>query len=103
MRNNLNEDDFHDNLIHGIVFYSEPGELSSDIALDIDYIYEWVKTDSNEINFVISKALLKFHEVTDLKLSIDWGETNNSFFLWTCIRALYYQYNENQNTFPYCK
>lgn len=80
MRNNLNEDDFHDNLIHGIVFYSEPGELSSDIALDIDYIYEWVKTDSNEINFVISKALLKFHEVTDLKLSIDWGETNNSFF-----------------------
>ncbi|EOY9905965.1 TPA: hypothetical protein ACODIX_004680 [Salmonella enterica subsp. salamae serovar 1,4,12,[27]:b:[e,n,x]] len=40
MKHNLNEDDFHDSLIHGIVFYSEPGEFYSDIALDIDYIYE---------------------------------------------------------------
>ncbi len=40
MKHNLNQYDFHDSLIHGIVFYSEPGKFYSDIALDIDYIYE---------------------------------------------------------------
>ncbi|WP_330984455.1 MULTISPECIES: hypothetical protein [Enterobacterales] len=71
---------FHDNLIHGIIFYSDPGEFSSDIALDIDHIEKWVETDKGEIGFVISKALLKFHDVTDLKISIDWGDTKNSQF-----------------------
>ncbi len=80
MKNNLNENSFHDNLIHGILFYSDSGEFSSDIAFDIDYIEKWIKMDDNEINFIISKALLKFHKVTDLKISIDWGETNNSLF-----------------------
>lgn len=40
MKHNLNQYHFHDSLIHGIVFYSEPGKFYSDIALDIDYIYE---------------------------------------------------------------
>lgn len=80
MEHDLEKFCFHDNLIHGIIFYSDPGEFSSDIALDIDYIVEWVKTDSNEIEFIISKALLKFHDVTDLKISIEWDKTNYSKF-----------------------
>ncbi|KAA8997697.1 hypothetical protein FJU30_18225 [Affinibrenneria salicis] len=80
MEHDFNEDSFHDNLIHGVVFYSDVGEFSSDIALDIDYIEKWIKTERGEIFFVIYKALLKFHDVTDLKLSINWGDTNNSHF-----------------------
>lgn len=77
---NFDENSFHDNLIHGIVFYSDPGEFSSDVALDIDYIQKWIKNENDEISFVISRALLIFHEVTDLKISIDWGNTKNSQF-----------------------
>ncbi|WP_105478215.1 hypothetical protein [Escherichia coli] len=80
MEHVFNEVCFHDNLIHGIIFCSDSGEFSSDIALDIDYIEKWIKTEEGEIFFVISKALLKFHDVTDLKILIDWGETNNSEF-----------------------
>lgn len=54
--------------------------LQSNIALDIDYIEKWFKTEGGEIFFVISKALLKFHDVTDFIILIDWGKTNNSEF-----------------------
>lgn len=81
MVNKLNENSFHDNLIHGIVFHSDVGEFSSDIALDIDHIEKWIKNESNEIFFTISRALLIFHDVTDLKISVDWGNSNNSKFL----------------------
>lgn len=80
MKHDFDEVCFHDNLIHGIIFYSDSGEFSSDIALDVDYIEEWIKTEDDGIFFVISKALLKFHDVTDLKILIDWGETGNSEF-----------------------
>ncbi len=80
MKHNLDENSFHDNLIHGIEFFSDSGELSSDIAFNIDYIEKWVRTKKGEILFVISSALLKFHEVTDLKILIDWGESNNTLF-----------------------
>ncbi|MFX4311933.1 hypothetical protein F8O53_08270 [Enterobacter sp. 63] len=77
---NFNEDTFHDNLIHGVIFHSDPGEFSSDVALDIDHIQKWIKNENNEISFIISRALLIFHDVTDLKISINWGNTNNSLF-----------------------
>lgn len=80
MLTNVNEDSFHDNLIHGVIFYSDPGEFSSDVALDIDYIQKWVQNENNEILFIISRTLLIFHDVTDFNMSINWGDTNNSRF-----------------------
>ncbi|WP_233598291.1 hypothetical protein, partial [Citrobacter freundii] len=49
MEYDFDEHFFHDNLIHGIIFHSDTGEFSSDIALDIDYIEKWIKTDKDEI------------------------------------------------------
>ncbi|EBS7633215.1 hypothetical protein CDR68_05100 [Salmonella enterica] len=80
MEYNYNEDSFHDNLIHGVIFYSDVGEFSSDLAFDIDYIEQWRVADDGTVEFVIFKALLKFTNVTDLKLLVDWGSTNNSLF-----------------------
>lgn len=69
---------FHDNLIRGIVFASNMNEFSSDIHFDIDHILEWVRcsTIENDSIFSVTRALLKFHEVTDLNINISWGNSH---------------------------
>ncbi len=72
--------DFHDNLIRGIGFSSDVGDFSSDIHFDIDHILEWIccSTEENKTLFSVSRALLKFHNVTDLIINISWGNSNYS-------------------------
>ncbi|MHC4441441.1 MAG: hypothetical protein ACYTF1_04220 [Planctomycetota bacterium] len=64
---------WHDNCIHGFHFYSE--EWTSDLILDIDYIVEWVCGVDKICKFWISPATLTFHDVTDLKINVDWGDS----------------------------
>lgn len=72
----------HDNLIHGIMFSSDVGDFSSDVSFDIDHILEWGITSSHEsgLQFLVSKAILTFHDVSDLVLELSWGDTQYSQF-----------------------
>ena len=65
---------FHDNLVHGLSFFTE--DFQSEVHLDIDHIINWPSCDGNgsEI-FVVSRAMLKFINVTDLFINIDRGKS----------------------------
>lgn len=67
--------DFHDNLIRGISFNCN--DFMSEVHIDLDHILKWpLCKEENADSFVLSKANLIFENVTDLKISIDWGESN---------------------------
>ena len=64
---------WHDNQIHGIALRTaDPDEddWTSDLALDIDHVVAWVKSEDG-VRFRVAPATLTFHDVTDLKLRID--------------------------------
>ncbi len=51
------------------------GDWTSDIALDIDFIVEWICGVGGGGQFRVAPATLVFHGTTDLKISIDWGRS----------------------------
>lgn len=71
------EEDFekmgwHDTQVYAISFHAETYE----IALDLDYIFEWVNPKANEtyFNFWIAPATLVFENVYDIKMELDTTE-----------------------------
>ncbi|MFZ2726503.1 MAG: hypothetical protein WAX77_09655 [Methylococcaceae bacterium] len=70
----IDEYQFHDNFVHGIYFDINPGGIKSELHLDIDHIIQWSSCSENEV-FIISKAILKFYDVTDLSINIEWDKT----------------------------
>lgn len=67
---------WHDNLIYGIAFdTADPpsNDWTSDLALDIDHILEWVRSEDEHMRFRVAPARLTFHGVTDFAIAIDWG------------------------------
>ena len=67
---------WHDCHIWGLEFRpGDPGagDWTSDLALDIDFICEWLCGD-NGCQFRVAPATLVFHGVEELKIGIDWGE-----------------------------
>ncbi|WP_041410365.1 hypothetical protein [Sinorhizobium fredii] len=69
---------WHDNLIYGIRFDigdPEKQDWRSDLVLDIDFIDEWLCEKSGEARFRVAPATLTFHDVADLRLSIDHGDS----------------------------
>lgn len=78
----ISEHTFHDNLIRGICFASGMEDFSSDIHFDIDHILEWVNcsTQPGDSLFSVSKATLKFHDVSDLVINLSLEKTNHSQF-----------------------
>ncbi|TFH24223.1 MAG: hypothetical protein E4H03_04175 [Myxococcales bacterium] len=62
---------WHDNHVHGLSV-SEGQYGSGELALDLDFILEWTKCDSGHVQFRIAPATLTFHEVTNLKLALDY-------------------------------
>ena len=62
---------WHDNHVYGLSV-SEGQYGSGELTLDLDYILEWMKSTSGDIQFRIAPASLTFHEVTDLKVSLDY-------------------------------
>lgn len=67
---------FHDNKIHGLKFAVEG--FKSELHFDIDHILDWPScADGNaqSLLFSIAKGVLKFADVTDLLIHIDWGNS----------------------------
>jgi hypothetical protein len=62
---------WHDNYVHG--FRIVEGEHGfGELILDIDYILEWVAVQ-DQCQFRIVPATLRFFEVADLRLSLDYA------------------------------
>lgn len=67
---------FHDNLVHGISISVEG--FSSELRLDLDHIVDWptcVSTDAHGSEFTVIRGAAIFHDVTDLCVNIDWGDS----------------------------
>jgi hypothetical protein len=70
---------WHDNLIYGMRFdIGDPAkqEWRSDLIFDIDFIAEWLCGPRGEHRFRVAPATLTFHDVCDLSLAIDHGESD---------------------------
>ncbi len=71
---------WHDNTLYGLRFDvgdPEAGAWHSDLVLDIDHIVEWVRGAEGGVMFRVAPATLLFHDVTDLKIGIDWGDSGH--------------------------
>lgn len=64
--------DVHDNIVHGIRMISE--NFTSELVVDIDHILEWPECREGG-KFKVCVACLKFHDVTDLTVRIEWGDS----------------------------
>jgi hypothetical protein len=53
----------------------DDGDWTSDLALDIDFITEWICGAGGGGQFRVAPATLVFHGVTDPKIDIDWGRS----------------------------
>jgi hypothetical protein len=63
---------WHDNHVHGLAL-REGNHGAGELELDIDFIQEWVTGDGGQIHFRIVPATLTFHDVRDLRLTIDYA------------------------------
>lgn len=72
---------WHDNAIHGFRLIEGSDGCSGELVLDIDYIVEWLapKGGDNRFGFRVAPADLRFHEVTDLIISIDYASSHAAF------------------------
>lgn len=62
---------WHDNHVHGLGV-SEGQYESGELVLDLDFIVEWIGCDTGRVQFRIAPASLTFHEVTHLKIQLDY-------------------------------
>jgi hypothetical protein len=51
------------------------GDWTSDLALDIDFIVEWICGVDGGGQFRVAPATLVFHGVTDPRIDVDWGRS----------------------------
>lgn len=63
---------WHDNYIHAMRLDAEKFRLH----LDIDHILEWDASDSGCFRFWIAPATLTFHNVSDLRIAAEWGDSS---------------------------
>ena len=52
----------------------DTGDWTSDLALDLDFIVEWICGVEKAFQFRVAPATLTFHGVTDLGISVGWGD-----------------------------
>lgn len=84
MAADLTEADFdriswHDCYLHGFEFLTcdpDVGDWTSDLALDIDYVVDAYSDDRSRTRFRVAPATLTFRNVTDLDISIAWGDSD---------------------------
>lgn len=68
---------WHDCTIWGLELHPpdpEAGDWTGDLALDIDFIVEWLCGVGRRTQFRVAPATLRFHMVSDLRLAIAWGQ-----------------------------
>jgi hypothetical protein len=83
---------WHDNVIYGLSFdRGEPdeGDWRSDLRFDIDFIAEWLCGAPGDVQFRVAPATLAFHDVTDLAIAVDQGDSGgrNALFEWSIDRV----------------
>jgi hypothetical protein len=69
---------WHDNIVYGLrIDVGDPrrDEWHSNLVLDIDHIVEWVCGTDGGVRFLVAPATLAFHNVTDLRLAVDFGDS----------------------------
>ena len=74
----FDEMSWHDCYVWGVELRcgdATEGDWTADLALDIDYIADWVIEEGGGTKFRVAPATLVFHGVTDPKLDVDWGDT----------------------------
>ncbi len=69
---------WHDNALYGLCFeVGDPDrdDWRSDLVLDIDHIVEWLCGPAGRARFRVAPATLTFHDVTDLRIAVDCGDS----------------------------
>jgi hypothetical protein len=75
---------WHDNAVYGLrLDIGDPmrGDWHSDLVLDIDHIVEWLCGADRRVRFRVAPATLTFHDVTDLRIAIDGGDSGGQVAL----------------------
>jgi hypothetical protein len=78
---------WHDNLIYGVKFDLGDPEKQvwrSDLVFDIDFIAEWLCEPTGVFRFRVAPATLTFHDVGDLSILIDQGESDGCNAMTEC-------------------
>lgn len=57
---------------------SDVNDPTCDLALEIDFIVEWIHTDGNRFKFRVAPATLVFHGVSALHIDIEWDKDHFS-------------------------
>lgn len=97
----FDEMSWHDNIVYGLQFQvgdASQGDWLHDLSFDIDYIAEWVPSgeqggEPGGVRFRVAPATLTFHDVTDLRLAVDFGDSDcrnaiNNLSIATITRAV---------------
>jgi len=85
----LRDDEFarvswHDNAVYGLrLEIGDPArdDWRSELVLDLDHIVEWVRCGEGPVRFRVAPASLTFHDVTDLQVAVDCGDTGGQVAL----------------------
>jgi len=85
MQNTVADSDFealtwHDNLVYGLRFDvgdATRNDWRSDLVFDIDHITEWVRAAGGQVRFRVAPATLVFHNITDLRIAVDFGDSGS--------------------------
>ena len=67
----FDEMSWHDNCVHGLRIV-EGTHGAGELILDLDYILEWIEVERS-FQFRILPVILKFREVTDLRILLDYA------------------------------
>ncbi len=70
---------WHDNIVYAMRFDvgdASQGDWRHDLVFDVDYIVEWVRRGERGARFRVAPATLTFHDVTDLRVGIDFGDSD---------------------------
>jgi hypothetical protein len=75
---------WHDDALYGLrldVGDCARGDWHADLVLDIDHIVEWLCGVDRQARFRVAPATLTFHDVTDLRIAIDCGDSGGQVAL----------------------
>lgn len=70
---------WHDCHVYGIQLRTgDPAsnDWTSDLVFDIDFIVDWICKVGGGAQFRVAPAALVFHEVSDLRIAVDWGASD---------------------------
>lgn len=76
---------WHDDTLYGLrleIGDPERDVWRSDLALDLDHIVEWICGTEGGAQFRVAPATLTFHNVTDLQIAVDCGDTGGQVALY---------------------